>query len=163
MTDREHIQRGRPELQVKIGDREECLRALSAAVAKKAYEIYQRRGCVPGCEREDWQLAEHEVLRSLSCCGMVDSKDQMDICLLSSGLGSDGIEKIEVCIESRRVIFIGKRGPSASPKEGTTVYRVLPLEEEVDPLTARLTQRGDLFEIKLRKVRKELEARSRAA
>jgi hypothetical protein len=153
---------GRSVIKMKIGNPLECRQAISAAIAKRAYEIYQRRGRGPGRECEDWRLAEQEVLRTLSCCGIVDSKDQMDISVLSSALSSNAIEKIEICVEPHRVIFIGKT-TSASHKEGRAVYRVLPLKEEVDPLTVSLTQKGCLFEIKLRKVRKELDSQKRAA
>jgi hypothetical protein len=156
------VELGKSVLTVKVAEPQECRQAIRAAIAKKAYEIYQRRGRGPGRECDDWRRAEQEVLRTLSCCGIVDSKDQMDISVLSSALSSNAIEKIEICVEPHRVIFIGKT-TSASHKEGTTVYRVLPLKEEVDPLTVSLTQKGCLFEIKLRKVRKELDSQKRAA
>jgi hypothetical protein len=42
-------------------------RLLGASMARerislRAYEIYERRGCVPGCELEDWLQAENEIL-----------------------------------------------------------------------------------------------------
>jgi hypothetical protein len=30
-------------------------------IAHRAYELYQRRGCQPGHELDDWFQAEHEV------------------------------------------------------------------------------------------------------
>jgi len=32
-------------------------------IAKRAYELYQRRGCKPGCPAADWQQAETELLQ----------------------------------------------------------------------------------------------------
>lgn len=164
MTNRAELdERGRSVVQAKIGDPKECLRTLSTAVAKRAYEIYERRGRGPGRECEDWRLAEKEVLRTLSCCGILDSKDQIDISLCCSALGLNSIEKVELCVEPHRLLFIGKKGSTSRGKEGVTVYRVLPLEEEVDPSTVHLIQNGGLLEIKIQKVHKELGALNRAA
>ena len=39
--------------------------ALRASISLRAYEIYEQRGCEPGCELEDWLHAENEVLLPL--------------------------------------------------------------------------------------------------
>ena len=31
-------------------------------IAKRAYEIYERNGCQPGCEMENWLAAEAELM-----------------------------------------------------------------------------------------------------
>ena len=36
-----------------------------ARVSLRAYEIYEQRGCAPGCELEDWLQAENEMLLPL--------------------------------------------------------------------------------------------------
>jgi hypothetical protein len=33
-----------------------------AEIRRRAYELYQERGCVAGHEREDWLIAEREVM-----------------------------------------------------------------------------------------------------
>lgn len=33
-----------------------------ASISLRAYEIYEQRGCEPGCELEDWLQAENEML-----------------------------------------------------------------------------------------------------
>ena len=35
---------------------------LHAEISRRAYELYQERGCVPGFEQEDWIVAEREIL-----------------------------------------------------------------------------------------------------
>lgn len=35
---------------------------VQASLALRAYEIYEQRGCEPGCELEDWLQAENEIL-----------------------------------------------------------------------------------------------------
>lgn len=152
-------------IKVKIGDSQACHQAISAAIAKRAYEIYQRRGCGPGRDREDWQLAEKEVLRTLSCCGILDSKNEIVISMFCSALGFEDIEEIEVCVESHRLILVGKKGSGSTSEEDTTIYRVLPLTEEVDPSSAKvwLKQRDSLLEIEVRKHCEEALGRTRAA
>ena len=35
---------------------------LDAEIRRRAYELYERRGCTPGHENEDWLIAEREVV-----------------------------------------------------------------------------------------------------
>jgi hypothetical protein len=39
--------------------------SVRAGVSLRAYEIYERRGCAPGRELEDWLQAESEILPPL--------------------------------------------------------------------------------------------------
>ena len=34
---------------------------LETEIRRRAYELYERRGCTPGHENEDWLIAEREV------------------------------------------------------------------------------------------------------
>lgn len=36
--------------------------ATRVSISLRAYEIYEQRGCAPGCELEDWLQAEREML-----------------------------------------------------------------------------------------------------
>jgi len=35
---------------------------LETEIRRRAYELYERRGCTPGHENEDWLIAEREVV-----------------------------------------------------------------------------------------------------
>jgi hypothetical protein len=35
---------------------------LEAEIRRRAYELYEQRGCTPGRENEDWLVAEREIL-----------------------------------------------------------------------------------------------------
>jgi Protein of unknown function (DUF2934) len=35
---------------------------LESEIRRRAYELYEQRGCTPGQEDEDWLIAEREVL-----------------------------------------------------------------------------------------------------
>jgi len=150
---------------VGIGNASECQRAISAAIAKRAYEIYQLRGRIPGCDLENWRLAESEVLRPLGSYGMLDSKEETVISMRCNALGGKEIDKLEVCVEPRRLILAGKKGNGAAARDLTTVYRVLRLKEEFDPSSVKLTmkQHGTLLEIQLRKLGQPALVHKRAA
>ena len=134
----------------KIGNAAECHKAISAAVAKRAFEIYQRQGRRPGRDQENWRAAEREILPPLTC-GILKSKDNVVVEFSSSMLGAEDIEKIEVCVEPYRLILVGKRGPDSKSGDGIDVYRVISFKEECDPNSAKLRQRGSLLEIEIRK------------
>ncbi len=143
-------------VRARIGNVSECLGAISAAIAKRAYEIYQTRGGRPGNDREDWQLAEKEILQPLSC-GVLESKDGVTVSTFCSTCGAKDIEEIEVCVEPHRLILAGTRGIKPGCAETAKFYRVLPLGDEIDPASVNVTmaQHGALLEIQMRKVRKE--------
>src|ERR1700752_282072 len=35
---------------------------LEAEIRRRAYELYEKRGCTPGREEEDWFVAEREII-----------------------------------------------------------------------------------------------------
>lgn len=35
---------------------------LAEEIRRRAYELYEERGCTPGREQEDWVVAEREIL-----------------------------------------------------------------------------------------------------
>jgi hypothetical protein len=132
---------------VRIGDATECRKAISDAVAKRAYEIYERSGRQPGCDRKNWFLAESEILKSLSC-GVLKSKDGVNVSICRSSLSA---KDIEVCVEPHRLIVMG-HADSDSMIGATATYRVLSLADEIEPSSAKLRAHGRLLEIKLTKV-----------
>lgn len=156
--------REQPRVNVKIGNTADCLKAISTAITKKAYEIYRMRGGTPGHEREDWQLAEKEVLRPTCCCGILESKDGSVISMLPSALGVAGISDIEFCAEPRRLLIKAKRA-AAPESENATVYRVLPLRREFDASSLKLRpkEHGSLIEIEMRESRRKARPNRRAA
>jgi HSP20 family molecular chaperone IbpA len=134
----------------RIGNAANHVKAISAAVSKRAFEIYQRQGRRPGRDQENWRAAEREILPPLTC-GILRSKDNIVVEIACSALGAEDLEKIEVYIEPHRLILVGKRAPDPKSKESTNVYRVLPLKYEFDPNSVKLRQRGSLLEIEIRK------------
>ncbi len=157
--------RNRCAANVKIGNASECLKNISEAIAKRAYEIYLLRGGAPGSDREDWQRAEKEIVRPLSCCGILDSEDEAVISFMDSALGGKNLEEIEICVQPHRVILAGKEKASPRQASRAAIFRVLPLEDEFDPSSAKLSlkQHGSIVEIEIHKLRKERAAGRRAS
>jgi DUF2934 family protein len=154
----------RPALKVKIGNSSQCLRSAADAIAKRAYEIYEVRGHIPGHEYEDWKSAEKETLQPLFC-GILDSKNGAIVTVTRSAFGDVGndIQEVEVCAESRRLILKANK-PADGKLPAVTVYRVLPLADGCDPssISLRLKQHGRFFEIEMRKACAEATARQAA-
>lgn len=131
---------------VKIGNATECSKAISDAVAKRAYEIYERSGCQPGSDRKNWFLAESEIIKPLNC-GLLKSKDDVTVSICRSSLNANDID---VCVEPHRLIVMARNG-SNSMIGPTAVYRVLPLADEIEPSSLKLRAHGRVLEIKLSK------------
>lgn len=134
----------------KIGNAADWRKSISAAIAKRAYEIYQSQGRRPGRDQENWRLAESEVLQPL-CCGILQSKDEIMVSLFCSAVGAKDIREIEAVVEPHRLILVGKKRSDSEPGKDANVYRVLPLKEEFDPSSVKLRQRGPLLEIEIHK------------
>jgi len=131
---------------VRIGNATECRKAISDAVAKRAYEIYERSGRQPGFDRKNWSLAESEILKPLSC-GVLKSKDGVNVSICRSSLSA---KDIEVCVEPHRLIVMAhKDSDSVIGRAGT--YQVLSLADEIEPSSVKLRAHGGLLEIKLSK------------
>lgn len=159
----ERPQEKRP-VEVKIVDTVQCLKEVSAALAKRAFEIYESRGGNAGHELEDWQLAEKEILQPL-CCGLLESKDRVTVSAFCSSCGAKDLEKIEVCVEPHRLILVGTRPLRHGSGENMKDYRVLDLKEEIDPSSTEvmMAQHGALLEVRIRKLRKQSPTEIKAA
>jgi hypothetical protein len=135
---------------VKIGNVADCRKRMSGAIAKRAYEIYQRDERHPGRDLENWLLAESEVVQPL-CCGVLNSKDEVFVSLFCSALGAKDVEEIEAFVEPHRLILVAKKRPSPESAGDPYIYRVFPLTGEFDPSSVKLRQHGSLLEIKIHK------------
>ena len=78
----------------KIGDAADFRKKMSAAIAKRAYEIYQRQGRRLGRDQENWRLAESEILQPL-CCGMLHSNDGIAISLFCTAMGAKKLRELK--------------------------------------------------------------------
>ncbi len=118
-----------------------------AAIGRRAFELFQRRGCAPGYEMEDWLEAERELFYVPPA--EVDERES-GFRLTMSAPGFEA-EDIHVIVWQREVLVEGKteRMPEtrrdnmrADHLESRTLYRHfdLPAPIETDAVTARVDQ-----------------------
>lgn len=137
-------------IKARIGDAEGCRKAISEAIAKRAYEIYQDQGCRPGQDRDNWRVAENELVQPLQCL-VLKSSDEITISAFCTVFGSKNIDEIEACVGPHSLILVGKERSVSGEEVGAV--RTLPLNGEFDPTSAKLWQKGPYVEIEVRKSR----------
>jgi HSP20 family molecular chaperone IbpA len=134
----------------------EQTRLISAAVARRAYELFEARGFQHGHDREDWVHAESELLSPLPAT-IIDTDGAVTVRAELRGLmGKD----VEVLAEPRHVIV--RPGKLTSEQDKRTavfqgemsaeMFRVLDLPAEVDPHNMKTTIENEVLEITLAKV-----------
>ncbi len=98
------------------------------AVARRAYEIFERRGRADGHHEEDWRQAESEVLFPLAVT-VADAGECLTVAAAAPGFDACDVE---VCVEPRRVTIAGRRRADAAGAEHRTrMFRAVELPEDV--------------------------------
>lgn len=145
----------------------EQTRRIHAAIARRAYEIFEQRGGMGWHELEDWRQAEAEVLSKL-CFGLT-TRDHTT--LVGTDLAGFEPVSVELWVAPRRITLCGQ----AHAREAQTsnvhscagegiVFREIPLPYEVDPARVDTKMQGRFLEIKLPQARpQQAVTRSRAA
>jgi HSP20 family molecular chaperone IbpA len=125
-----------------------------AALALRAYEIFEQRGRQSGRDLEDWLRAETELLHPA----------RIEIAATAQGLklraeaAGFRASDLYVCVEPRRVTIAGERARSATRAAGTTIYaerrserilRLVDLPLTVDPARATAALRAGICELTL--------------
>ena len=119
------------------------------AVARRAYEIYERRGRIDGHHDEDWRQAESELLFPLSVT-VADAGECLTVAAAVPGFDACDVE---VCVEPRRVTIAGRRrneGPG--PEHRTRMFRAVELPDDVAACDAIAAVEDGVVEVTLRKV-----------
>jgi HSP20 family molecular chaperone IbpA len=102
---------------------------LNERVACRSYELYERRGCEPGRELEDWLQAESELLRAFPA-EMIDSGNQFIVRAEVRGFAT---EKLEVGVEPRVVLIRAEQRQPEEAEPRQSGYTAIHLPSEVDP------------------------------
>jgi HSP20 family protein len=84
------------------------------AITRRAYELFEARGCEHGHNWEDWFRAESELLRPVSVT-MSESEDRISV--RADVLGFEANE-LKVSIEPRRITILGEKQLSAAKTAG---------------------------------------------
>lgn len=127
----------------------ERAREINDAVARRAYEIFERRGRADGHHEEDWRQAEAELLYPLT----VTVADAGPCLTVEAGVPGFDACDIEVCIEPRRVTIAGQRRSGGAPDTGLQgwMFRAVELPEDVDTGDVSAAVQEGVVEVTLRK------------
>jgi hypothetical protein len=129
---------------------------IHAAVAWRAYQLYEECGHVFGHDVEDWERAEARVVRPMDCGVLAEDAR---VCLTAdASLFDDG--PIEVYVEPRRITLCGydrSRRPLPTPPgepprpRRDWIFRVHDFDVDVDPSTVTARFNGPVMNLYLGK------------
>lgn len=167
MSPRAERQQTRKEaIPLKLASVEELLRLkqeLHDLIARRAYEIFEKRGKHHGRNVDDWLQAESEIQHS--CRHEVIERP--DSFLLRADLpGEFTAEQIKVSIEPHRIIVSGEKPISSLYLEGRTtqarsgrqrIFRVHELPAAVDPSRSEAVLNGENLELRMPKLKAMVE------
>ena len=129
---------------------------ISAAIARRAYELFEARGSEHGHDCEDWFRAESELLTPIPAT-VVDTDGGFTVRAELPGFtGKD----VEVLAEPRSLIIHASKQEPLEQEKGAVlqgrvsdeVFRVLELPHEIDPDNMTATIKNEVLEVTLAKV-----------
>jgi HSP20 family protein len=131
------------------------MQEVQLAIARRAYELFETRGCEHGHDWKDWLRAESELLRPVSV-SMSESTDRISI--RADVVDFDETE-LKVSIEPHRITILGHKGTSGMKAEGGTIERtssyphqileVVDLATQVTPEHAVVELQGGILKFEL--------------
>jgi HSP20 family molecular chaperone IbpA len=144
------VQQGK-KIKVMTVSRAEQARRVDEAIARRAYEIFERRGGTGCHELEDWRQAESEV-RSKLCFSLSKADGSFHV-----GFDAARFEEstTEVWVAPRQMTICGRPIPhkeqseSAEPYHEGMVFRTIALPVEVEPGRAVANVKRNFVEIRL--------------
>jgi HSP20 family molecular chaperone IbpA len=122
------------------------------SVARRAFQLFQNRGRVPGHDVDDWRCAEAELLHSAH----IEAAELDGVLMVRAEVAGFRASELEVGIEPRRLFITGERVARSHPagrkllyRDGCAekLFRVLPLAVEVDPSHATAELREGILEV----------------
>ena len=123
----------------------ERVKALSNAIAHRAFELFNGRGRADGHDLEDWLRAESEVLHPVH----LDLDESGDAFTVRAEVPGFSAKELDVSVEPHRLMISGKRENSEEHTSKKTIYKEecsnqiyraidLPAEVETSKVTATL-------------------------
>jgi HSP20 family protein len=121
-------------------------------IARRAFEIFEGRGCVHGNDREDWCLAESELLTPVKF-HISESGERITARAEVPGFNR---QEIKVSLEPHRLIISGKAETREDRQSGKhsqshgherLIFRVIDLPAEVDLSKAKTTLNDGTLEV----------------
>jgi HSP20 family molecular chaperone IbpA len=147
---------------------DEQTRRIHAAIARRAYEIFEQRGSKGHDDLQDWRQAEAEVLSKL-CFGLTTRDHTILI-----GTDISGFEPgtVELWVAPHQITLCGQAHPHVAPTSNAPlcaagerlIFREIRLPYKIDPASADTKMQGRFLDIKLPQMRPyQAVKRSRAA
>ena len=133
------------------------LRQLQEAIACRAYELFESRGCEHGQDQADWLRAESEIMR-LVPIKVSESEQSLTVQAELQGFNA---EEIRVSAEPRRLIISGSASQTDEREHenifyreilARDVFRSLDLPVEVDAVNAEAKIGDGILSIMLPKL-----------
>ena len=130
---------------------------MSAAIARRAYELFEARGSEDGHDWQDWFRAESELLAPVPV-KVAETDQELHVRAEVPGFTD---KDVEVRVEPRRLIICGKKQQTSEQEKGRAasrversdeIVRVVDLPHEIDPDKVRATLENEMLTITLRKV-----------
>ena len=131
---------------------EEQTRRVEEAIAKRAYQIFEKRGGMAWHELEDWRQAESEVRGNLCFSKMTEDHTVV----IGTDPGGFAPGTLEIWVAPTRLTLSGRLHPR-HPNRATggpyppfhPIFRSIELPCQVDPSKARAYIRNQYLEIRL--------------
>jgi HSP20 family protein len=133
------------------------LRELQEAIACRAFELFEARGCEHGQDQADWLRAESEILRPIP----VKVSESEQSLTVQAELPGFNAEEVQVSVEPRRLIISGSASQTDEKETENVFYREilakdvfrsldLPVEIDTDKVEATLA--GGILNVTLPKL-----------
>ena len=123
------------------------------AIARRAFELFEKRNREHGHDWEDWFRAESELLRPVSITTL-ESADRLSLRANVFGFGE---KELAVSIEPKRVVVLGKKEATPTETKAVDSYPdqimgVIDLPTEVDPAGAVVELQTGVLKLELPKL-----------
>jgi HSP20 family protein len=134
----------------------ERVKHLRESIARRAFELFEGRGAVLGCDSDDWFKAEKELLHPVHL-EITETDDTLTVRAEVPGFEA---KELEVSVEPRRITISGKKEATEEKKMAKTVYkeqcsseilRVVDLPVEIEAAKATATLKDGLLELRMPK------------
>lgn len=130
---------------------------LHEQLSRRAFEIFERNGCVPGCDLENWFAAERELLRPIP----IELKETEEKFFVKAEVPGFSEKELKVALDPRRLTITGRHEYSEQKRDGDwlrekkisdEMLRVVDFAAEVDTEKTAATLDKGILAIELPKV-----------
>jgi HSP20 family molecular chaperone IbpA len=133
------------------------MQQVQLGIARRAYELFENRGCEHGHDWEDWFRAESELLRPVPI-SMSETNERISVRVNVLGFEE---KELRVAVEPARIMILGRKEFTTTQSEGgkmeyidwypDQILRLIDLPVEVVPEGAVVELQGGLLQCELPK------------